>query len=376
LRANKEYNIIETKLLAQMTELCVGYKKAFDPAPHLVAKLDVLVTFAHVAMNAPEDYIRPRITDTDGPGRELKLVGARHPLLEMRDITFIKNDVHMKLGETHFQIITGPNMGGKSTYITMVGIHCLLAQIGCFVPAFEAEIPIFDSILCRVGAGDQQLKGISTFMAEMLESTAIVNESTSKSLVIIDELGRGTSTSEGLGLAQSISEHMATKQTFSLFATHFHELCSLESRIPGVKNKFVDVHIDEKSKRMKMIYKIKDGSCSKSFGIHVAKMAKFPDSVIALAEIKVHELENRNPAVAPKKAMDICQTEVQSSSMEIDDQTQNNELKSKMRDICNELLKANEEGEGEEQAALLNKLHFSIVNDETLMSFAGISASS
>jgi len=376
LRASNDYNIIETKLLAQMTELCVGYKKAFNPAPHLVAKLDVLVTFAHVAMNAPEDYIRPRITDKVGAGRELKLVGARHPLLEMADITFIKNDVHMKSGETHFQIITGPNMGGKSTYITMVGIHCLLAQIGCFVPAFEAEIPIFDSILCRVGAGDQQLKGISTFMAEMLESTAIVNESTSKSLVIIDELGRGTSTSEGLGLAQSISEHMANKETFSLFATHFHELCSLESRISGVKNKFVDVHVDEKSKRMKMIYKIKDGACNKSFGIHVAKMAKFPDSVIAVAEIKVHDLENRAPAVASGAAMEISQNIPQSSPMEIEHHTEDDELKSKMREICKELLKAKELVEGEAQAAVLNKLHFSIVNDQALKSLAGINDSS
>jgi len=368
IRASNEYKVIETKLLAQMTSLCVGYKKAFNPAPHLIAKLDVLVAFAHVAMNAPEDYVRPRITNTTGAGRRLELVGARHPLLEMADISFIKNDVDMISGETHFQIITGPNMGGKSTYITMVGIHCLLAQIGCFVPAIEAEIPIFDSILCRVGAGDQQLKGISTFMAEMLESTAIVNESTPRSLVIIDELGRGTSTSEGLGLAQSISEYMVEKATFSLFATHFHELCNLESRMPGVKNKYVDAHVDGKSKKLKMIYKIKDGSCSKSFGIDVAKMAKFPDSVISIAESKVVDLEKSTPGEISQKSTQFSQTQTWSTPMENNQQTQD-DSEFRMRELCLELLKA-KDIDGDAQDNTLNKLHFQLVNDQGLKNFA------
>merc|ERR1711879_376440 len=145
-------------------------------------------------------------------------------------------------------------------------------------------------ILCRVGAGDQQLKGISTFMAEMLESTAIVNQSTLKSLVIIDELGRGTSTSEGLGLAQAISEHMATKKTFCLFATHFHELCALSDSIDGVVNKSVDVHVTDS--KISMGYKIKNEPCEKSYGIHVAQQADFPGPVIACAKRKVKELES------------------------------------------------------------------------------------
>lgn len=258
----------------------------------MIARLDVLTGFAHVAENCPtEEYCRPRMVDSVGETRTFELTASRHPLLELQNgVNFIANDVKLTSGSSHYQIITGPNMGGKSTYITTIGICALLAQIGSFVPATTATIPIFDSILCRVGAGDQQLKGISTFMAEMLESTAIVNQSTLKSLVIIDELGRGTSTSEGLGLAQAISEHMATKNTFCLFATHFHELCQLSGSIKGVVNKSVDVHVTDT--KISMGYKIKNEPCEKSYGIHVAQQADFPGPVIACAKRKVKELES------------------------------------------------------------------------------------
>jgi len=289
--ANSAYWGHHDRIMKEITRLSIGYAGAFELAPPAIARLDLFVSLAHVAATATEDYVRPRIVDGTGSERSLILKGARHPLLEMIEDNFIKNDVEMKTGASNYQIITGPNMGGKSTYITMIGIIALMAQLGSFVPCDQAQIPIFDSILCRVGAGDQQLKGISTFMAEMMETTAIVNESSPKSLVIIDELGRGTSTSEGLGIAKAISEHMSQKETFCLFATHFHELTALEADTTGVQNKHVDVHVE--GNKLKMCYRVKNGACNKSFGIHVARMAKFPQSVIDVAQTQVEELESR-----------------------------------------------------------------------------------
>lgn len=323
----KSYRYHQNGLAREVIKIAATYGPPLEAIGQVIAHLDVILSFAHASTVAVIPYVRPNIVDSsiaqekhgqssnildivsleDTPNFEeirrtlennhcarLYLKQARHPCLEAQDdVKFIPNDVNLEHGSSELLIITGPNMGGKSTYIRQVGVITVMAQIGCPVPCEVADLDIIDAILARVGASDSQLKGISTFMAEMLETATILRAATPRSLIIIDELGRGTSTTDGFGLAWAITEHIVTQiGCFCLFATHYHEMTKLSEEITTVKNLHVTAYVgDSESKDVALLYNVCEGASDRSFGIHVAKLAHFPPKIIEMASNKAAELE-------------------------------------------------------------------------------------
>ena len=285
----------KTKLLALEYQLfCEVRKKVSEAAERLrntakaVAELDAFVSLATVALR--NHYCRPEV-DT---GSTLSIVGGRHPVVELTgEGAFVPNDVSLDNGENQILLITGPNMAGKSTYMRQTALIVIMAQMGGFVPADSAHIGIVDAVFTRVGASDDLAAGQSTFMVEMTELAHILKKATAKSLIILDEIGRGTSTFDGMSIAQATVEYIADRRKVgakTLFATHYHELCRLETALECVKN--YNILVRKRGDEIQFLRRIARGGADQSYGIEVSKLAGVPDAVIRRAKVILAELES------------------------------------------------------------------------------------
>ena len=298
LTANDRLIKLEAELYSEIREQLLPQTGRLQKNAQLISELDVYASFAQVAMT--NRYVRPHMT-ADGV---ISIRNGRHPIVErsLRD-GFIPNDVLLDRDENRLLIITGPNMAGKSTYMRMTALITLMAHMGCFVPAEEAHICLVDRIFTRIGASDDLSSGQSTFMVEMSEVANILNNATRDSLLILDEIGRGTSTYDGLSIAWAVLEFIAAEETCgakALFATHYHELSELEGRLSGVKN--YRISVKEIGEDILFLRKIVRGSADKSFGVQVARLAGIPDTVIARAGQILRELENTDMATMHTKS--------------------------------------------------------------------------
>jgi len=282
---------IERQIFLGMKARAIDATSDIQAAARAIADIDVMLTFAAVAASA--NYVRPEINDAG----TIKIVEGRHPVIEkmIGFDKFISNDVVIDPAENMLTIVTGPNMSGKSTFLRQICLIVLLAQVGSFVPASTASIGIIDKIFSRVGAQDDISRAKSTFLVEMNETAYILNHATRQSLVILDELGRGTSTFDGLSLAWAVAEYLQAKAIKTLFATHYHQLADLESFLPLTKNLNVLVKEDEQTKDLIFLHKVVYGSCDKSYGIQVARLAGIPLPVITRAEEILQKLTEEDP---------------------------------------------------------------------------------
>jgi DNA mismatch repair protein MutS len=288
LNAEERLVELETTLFKEICAQVAGAASRLLATARALAELDVYASLAEVAMRYR--YARPQLNDGDA----IQIVAGRHPVVELtlRDEPFVPNDVALSSDEM-IHLITGPNMSGKSTFLRQIALIVLMAQIGSFVPAEAATIGLVDRIFTRIGAQDEIAAGQSTFMVEMVEAANILAHATRRSLVILDEIGRGTSTYDGIAIARAIVEHIHNHpqlQAKTLFATHYHELIALEEYLPKVRN--YNVGVLEQGGRVVFLHKIARGGADKSYGIHVAQLAGIPKAVVHRAEEVLKELED------------------------------------------------------------------------------------
>ena len=286
LGADDKAKALEYELFLKVRAAVIAQSAGIQQTAAALAQLDVLAGFAELARH--QNYCRPVMTST-GP---IEIVEGRHPVLEQTLVEdrFVPNDTTLAAPDHLVLIITGPNMAGKSTYIRQVALLVLLAQIGSYIPAKQAKIGLVDRIFTRIGATDDLARGQSTFLVEMNETANILNNATSQSLVILDEIGRGTSTFDGLSIAWAVAEHLHNiVGAKTLFATHYHELTELAATLPGVKN--YNVAVREWHDQVIFLHKILPGGTDKSYGIQVGRLAGLPKEVIARAKEVLGNLE-------------------------------------------------------------------------------------
>jgi DNA mismatch repair protein MutS len=312
LSAEERIQEIERRLYSEILETIAREAARLRETSAATAQLDVLVNLSRLA--ALRNYTRPEFTETAVPRNSIRkgagataetdlkepsrgilmIAGGRHPvietLLQERGERFVPNDLYLDDRTQFLLVITGPNMGGKSTYLRQAALISILAQMGSFVPAAQAKLPLLDRIFTRIGASDNLARGRSTFLVEMSEVAAILNTATPASLVLLDEVGRGTSTFDGLSIAWAVVESLHSgARPRTLFATHYHELTELEQLLPGVQN--VHVSVQEAGSEIVFLRRVEPGSANKSYGIEVARLAGLPTDVIARAReiLRRHE---------------------------------------------------------------------------------------
>ncbi len=303
LTAKDRLTALEYQIFTELREYLASQATRTQITASAVAAADALCSLASVAVQ--RGYCRPEMTLDS----ELTILDGRHPVVEvmLKDSLFVPNDTHLSSADNQVSIITGPNMAGKSTYMRQVALIVLMAQIGSFVPARSARLGIVDRVFTRIGASDDLASGQSTFMVEMSEVASILKYATGRSLLILDEIGRGTSTYDGMSIARAVLEYAANPKKLgakTLFATHYHELSTIESELPNVKN--YNIAVKKRGDQMIFLRKIIPGATDDSYGIEVAKLAGLPNAIISRAREILQQLESgdRQPAVIVKEADD------------------------------------------------------------------------
>ena len=285
LTAEETRCALEYALFNKIREEVNKYTLKIQNLADLVSYVDVMVSLTEISINY--HYVKPTFNDD----RKIEIINGRHPVIEkvMSNKRYVPNNIIMD-NNIDILVLTGPNMGGKSTYMRQLALIVILAQIGSFVPAQKADLMIFDSIFTRIGASDDLVSGQSTFMVEMVETNYALRHASENSLLLFDEIGRGTATFDGMALAQSIIEYIAAKiHAKTLFSTHYHEITKIEDEIPTLKN--IHVGVSESQEQITFLYKVEDGAMGKSYGINVASLAKLPEELLSRAKVILNELE-------------------------------------------------------------------------------------
>ncbi|MBR6336541.1 MAG: DNA mismatch repair protein MutS, partial [Ruminococcus sp.] len=291
LGASDKVKTLEADIFCEIRDFVATQLRLVQETAAAIAMVDVLCSFATAAIN--NNYSKPEVS-LDG---SIEIIGGRHPVVELmqKDELFVPNDAYLNTTTNRMSIITGPNMSGKSTFMRQVALITLMTQIGSFVPADHARISVVDQIFTRIGASDDLTAGQSTFMVEMSEVADIVKHATKNSLVILDEVGRGTSTFDGIAIAKSVCEFISQTKALgckTLFATHYHELIELEKELDGVKN--FSVAVKRKGEDIIFLRKIVEGGADESYGIEVAKLAGLPNKIIKRSKELLEAMKEEN----------------------------------------------------------------------------------